>query len=199
VLPKCNGHFPTRQRVSARRRHPPLRLPFHNAPSAPRSEAAPHAMQKTETPARNPKHAERRATPLAPLCLLLGVERRRCNRMSGDFRSWHLFGLVRILIVTSRAPLFVDPQKRYCLTFARKRSASDIMTFWEKATSSDKIAAWSVAINVILAVATGALVLVTQHLVRDASETAQRQLRAYICRATTRSPWRPTESLTAFR
>jgi hypothetical protein len=55
-----------------------------NAPSAPRSEAAPHAMQKTETPARNPKHAERRATPLAPLCLLLGVEQ---TWRSGEPRS----------------------------------------------------------------------------------------------------------------
>jgi hypothetical protein len=43
-----------------------------------------HAMPKTETPARNPKHAERRATPLAPLCLLLGVER-TCR--SGEPRS----------------------------------------------------------------------------------------------------------------
>ncbi len=50
----------------------------------PPSEAAPHAMQKTETPAKNPKPAERRATPLAPLCLLLRVER---TWRSGEPRS----------------------------------------------------------------------------------------------------------------
>ncbi len=36
------------------------------APSALQPEAARHAVQKTETPARKPKHAERRATPRAP-------------------------------------------------------------------------------------------------------------------------------------
>src|SRR4030088_1856708 len=81
--------------VSARGGHPPLRLPFHHAPSAPRSEAAPHAMRKTETPAGNPKHAERRATPLATLCLLPGVE-----------RTWR-----------SGGPTSVDNPKRYYPAF----------------------------------------------------------------------------------
>jgi len=66
---QCNGHFAIPpERICPGDGIHQFDFRFTNASSAPRSEAAPDAMQKTETPASNPKHNERRATPQASLC-----------------------------------------------------------------------------------------------------------------------------------